>query len=100
METIRMPGRLSFALVGGVVIALAPVGAVLIAPSIDPAQAVAQGCSDSETEDSYSMQCVPSMVPDFNDQLTEAEVAEPGFNSHPADGGFHGGGGGGGGGHH
>jgi len=99
METIRMPGRLSFALVGGVVIALAPVGAVLIAPSIDPAQAVAQGCSDSETEDSYSMQCVLGMVPVFIAQLTEAEVAEPGFNSHRADGGFHGGGGGGGGGH-
>ena len=91
-----MPGRLLFATVGGMVIALAPVGAVLIAPSIDPARAVAQGCSDSETEDSYSMQCVPSMVPDFNDQLTEAEVAEPGFNSHPGGGGVRGAGGGGG----
>jgi hypothetical protein len=100
METIRMPGRLLFATVGGMVIALAPLGAVLIAPSIDPAQAVAQGCSDSETEDSYSLQCVPSQVPD-SDQLTEAEVAEPGFNSHPGGGGgaVGGGGGGGGGGH-
>jgi hypothetical protein len=62
---------------------------------IDPAPAVAQGCSDSETEDSYSLQCVPNMVPDFSDQLTEAEVAEPGFNG---GGGAHGGGGGGG--HH
>ena len=87
-----MPGRLFFVAAGGTVIALAPVGAVLVAPSIDPARAVAQGCSDSETEDSYSLQCVPSQVPDFSDQLTEAEVAEPGFNSHP-------GGGGGGGGH-
>ena len=94
-----MPGRPFFAVIGGLVIALSPVGAVLIAPSIDPAQAVAQGCSDSETEDSYSMQCVPGTVPDFNDQLTEAEVAEPGFNSHPGGGGgVHGGGGGGGGG--
>ena len=99
MKAIRMPARLVFATVGGVMIALAPVGAVPIVPSIAPAHPVAQGCSDSETEDSYSMQCVPGMVPDFNDQLTEAEVAEPGFNSHPADGGFHGGGGGGGGGH-
>jgi hypothetical protein len=93
MKSIRIPGRLIFAAAGGMVIALAPVGAVLVAPSVDPARAVAQGCSESETEDSYSMQCVPSQVPDFSDQLTEAEVAEPGFNSHP------GGGGGGGGGH-
>jgi hypothetical protein len=36
----------------------------------------------------YSAQCVPNMVPDFSDQLTEAEVAEPGFNSgEPAGGG-------------
>jgi hypothetical protein len=63
---------------------------VLVAPNVDPARAVAQGCSDSETEDS-SLQCVPNMVPDFSDQLTEAEVAEPGFNGGDA----HGGGGGG-----
>jgi hypothetical protein len=90
-----MPRRLFFVAASGIVIALAPVGAVLVAPSIDPARALAQGCSDSETEDSYSLQCVPSQVPDFSDQLTEAEVAEPGFDSHPGGGG----GGGGGGGH-
>ncbi|HEX4586648.1 MAG TPA: hypothetical protein VH185_01600 [Mycobacterium sp.] len=40
--------------------------------------------------DSYAAQCVPNMVPDFSDQLTEAEVAEPGFNggdSHTGGGG-------------
>ena len=63
MGTIRMPGRLFFVVASGMVIALAPVGAVLVAPSIDPARAVAQGCSDSETEDSYSLQCVPSRCP-------------------------------------
>ena len=86
MSTIRIPRRLVVA-AGGMFIALAPMAAVVCAPN-----AVAQGCMDSEIEDSYSLQCVPSTVPDFNDQLTEAEVAEPGFNSHP-------GGGGGGGGH-
>ncbi len=94
MRTIRTRRRLLYAAAGGMLIALAPVFAVLIAPSIDPAHATAQGCSDSETEDSYSLQCVPEQVPDFTDQITEAEAAEPGFNSHP------GGGGGGGGGHH
>jgi len=73
------------------VIGLAPLAALVGAVCIDPPHAVAQGCSDSEIEDSYSLQCVPSTVPDFNDQITEAEAAEPGFNSHP--------GGGGGGGH-
>jgi hypothetical protein len=51
------------------------------------ARALARGYSDSETEDSYSMRCVPNMVPDFSDQLTEAEVAEPGFNGAHAHGG-------------
>jgi hypothetical protein len=79
--------RLAFAVSVGLVIALPPAAAVLIAPTINPARAVAQGCSDSETEDSYSLQCVPNQVPDFSDQLTEAEVAEPGFNAGGASGG-------------
>jgi hypothetical protein len=90
------PQRLIVAAASGMLIALAPAAAALVAPNVDPARAVAQGCSDSETEDGYSLQCVPNMVPDFSDQLTEAEVAEPGFNGGDA----HGGGGGGGGGHH
>jgi hypothetical protein len=92
MHAIRIARRLVLATGGGLVIGLAPVAAVVGVASIDPAHAVAQGCSDSEIEDSYSLQCVPSTVPDFNDQITEAEAAEPGFNSHP-------GGDGGGGGH-
>jgi hypothetical protein len=96
MSTIRIPRRLVYAAAGGMLVALAPVAVVVGAPAGHPAHAVAQGCTDSEIEDSYSEQCVPSMVPDFNDQLTEAEVAEPGFNSHPGGGGGVGGGGGGG----
>ena len=92
MQTIRIPGGLAFAAASGALIVLAPLGAVLVAPSINPSHAVAQGCTDSEIEDSYTLQCVPSTVPDFNDQLTEAEVAEPGFNSHPGGGGEGGGG--------
>jgi uncharacterized membrane protein len=87
MQTIPLTRRMVFA-AAGMLVALAPV--------VYPAHAVAQGCTDSEIEDSYSLQCVPSTVPDFNDQLTEAEVAEPGFNSHPGGGGGVGGGGGGG----
>src|ERR1700730_8359727 len=80
MAMIRIPQRLIVSAAGGMLIALAPAATVLVAPNVDPARAVAQGCTDSETEDSYSLQCVPNMVPDFSDQLTEAEVAEPGFN--------------------
>lgn len=73
-------------------------------------------CNDVDTEDSFSMSCVPSIMPDTSDQLTEQEVAEPGFNggfdNHGGEdgpgghggpggpggeGGGHGGGGGGGG---
>ncbi len=52
--------------------------------------AVAQDdCGGSATTDNYSLQCVPNMVPDFSDQLTESEVAEPGFNASPGGGGGH-----------
>jgi hypothetical protein len=79
-------------------------------------QVVAQ-CSDADTEDSFSMSCTPNVIPDTSDQLTEQEVAEPGFNAEPGgfgdqsghegfngghegSGGGHGGGAGGGGGGH
>lgn len=59
-------------------------------------------CNDADTEDSFSMSCTPNIVPDTSDQLTEAEVAEPGFNARPGgfggEGGGHPGGGHGGGG--
>jgi hypothetical protein len=29
------------------------------------------------------MDCVPTVIPDTSDQLTEAEVAEPGWNATP-----------------
>ena len=87
MATVQFPRRLIVAAAGGLLIAGAPAAAILVVPNVDPAHAVAQECSDSETEDSYSLQCVPNQVPDFSDQLTEAEVAEPGFNGGNAHGG-------------
>ncbi len=58
---------------------------------------VLAGCNDVvDTTDSFSMNCVPTVIPDTSDQLTEAEVSEPGWNAEP---GGHGGGGHGGGGH-
>ncbi|NTY59762.1 hypothetical protein [Mycolicibacterium sphagni] len=79
----------------GLVIAAAPAVAV-VAGIESTAPHLAAQCQDTDTEDSFSMNCAPTVIPDTSDQLTEAEVAEPGFNG----GGNHSGGGGGGGGHH
>jgi hypothetical protein len=84
--------RLLYAAIG---LAIAAAPAVAVFAGIGgPAPRVTAQCQDTDTEDSFSMNCAPTVIPDTSDQLTEAEVAEPGFNSHPG-----GGGGGGGGGH-
>ena len=96
-----------FASAVAMVLAVAPMIAIFAEPTVAP-HAIAQGdCTSGDTPDDYSLQCAPNMVPDFNDQLSEAEVAEPGFNGAPgggggggmAGGGMGGGGHGGGGGH-
>ena len=69
----------------------APMVAVFAGPTVAP-HAIAQGeCTGSDTPDDYTLQCAPAAVPDFNDQLSEAEVAEPGFNGGPPGGGGGGG---------
>ncbi len=69
------------------------IASAVLLNSLGSAPRVLAGCTDTDTEDSFSMSCVPSVMPDTSDQLTEQEVAEPGFNG----GDDHGGGGGGGG---
>ena len=64
-------------------------------------EAVLAGCNDVvDTTDSFSMDCVPTVMPDVSDQLTEGEVAEPGWNARPGGGGGAGAGAGAGGGGH
>ena len=96
MTTVQIPTRrLIFASAVAMVLALAPT--TIAGPTVAP-HATAQGeCTGSDTPDDYTLQCAPAAVPDFNDQLSEAEVAEPGFNGGPHGGS--GGGPGGGGGH-
>jgi len=92
--------RLLFVAVGATVVAAPAVVSIAAAPAVvsivdlhGPAQRVLAGCNDVvDTTDSFSMDCVPTVIPDTSDQLTEAEVAMPGWNAVP--------GGGGGGGHH
>jgi hypothetical protein len=87
-----------FASAVAAVLALAPMIAIFAEPTVAP-HAIAQGeCTSGDTPDDYTLQCAPAAVPDFNDQLSEAEVAEPGFNGGGGGGGGTGGGGGHGGG--
>ena len=67
----------------GAAIAAAP-AAVAVAGFHAPAPRVLAGCNNIvDTTDSFSMNCVPTVIPDTSDQLTEAEVAEPGWNATP-----------------
>ena len=61
----------------GLAIALAP-AAVSVSGSDAPAPRSTAECENVETQDSFSMNCAPSVIPDTSDQLTEQEVVEPG----------------------
>ncbi|WP_179475967.1 hypothetical protein [Mycolicibacterium vinylchloridicum] len=84
--------------IAGLMIAAAPAVAVFSGAFGGAAPRVL-ACQETDTEDSFSMNCAPAVIPDTSDVLTEAEVAEPGWNG----GGDHSGGPGGApgsGGHH
>lgn len=70
--------RLLYVLVGA---------AIALAPAMGfggSHEAVLAACNDVvDTTDSFSMDCAPTLIPDTSDQLTEAEVAEPGWNATP-----------------
>ena len=96
MTTVSIGARRLAYVMAGAVIAVGPAVAVFAATHSAPGPRVL-ACTETDTEDSFSMDCAPAVIPDVSDQLTEAEVAEPGFNAYPHDnGGYHGGGGGGG----
>ena len=101
MTMVSIGARRLAYVVAGAVIAVGPAVAVFAATPSAPGPRVL-ACSETDTEDSFSMDCAPSVIPDVSDNLTEAEVAEPGFNGPHDNPGYHGeggGGGGGGGGH-
>lgn len=54
-----------------------------VAETPAPAQVLAACDETIDTTDSFSMNCAPTVIPDVSDQLTEAEVAEPGWNAVP-----------------
>ncbi len=90
--TVALGRRLIYVVMGA---AVAVLPTVALSGSPESAPRVLAACNDVvDTTDSFSMDCVPTVIPDTSDQLTEAEVAEPGWNATP--GGHSGGGGGGG----
>ncbi len=92
MATVSIRGRRWVYGAIGLAIAVTPAAAVFAGVANQAPHVLAQ-CQDQDTEDSFSMNCAPTIIPDTSDQLTEAEVAQPGFNAVP---GGRGGGGGGG----
>ncbi len=85
--TTSARGRRLLFFVVGAALAVTPAMATY-AVSSGPAPRVLAGCDDVvDTTDSFSMNCVPTVIPDTSDQLTEAEVAEPGWNATPGGGG-------------
>jgi hypothetical protein len=75
--------RRRFAVVcAGIAIAAAPAIAVLMSVD-DVAPRLTAECQDIQQEGSFSMDCAPAVEPNNSDQLTEQEVAEPGFNASP-----------------
>ncbi|BBY67245.1 hypothetical protein [Mycolicibacterium helvum] len=86
--TSSVPARRLVYGIAGLMIAAAPAVAVFSGAFQGAAPRVL-ACQETDTEDSFSMDCAPSVIPDTSDMLTEAEVAEPGFNAGGGD--FHGG---------
>jgi hypothetical protein len=78
--------RLLYVAVAAVIAATPAVAAV--AEMHGAAPRVLAECNDIvDTTDSFSMNCVPTVIPNTSDPLTEAEVAQPGWNAVPGGGG-------------
>lgn len=82
MTTVSIGAKRLAYVVVGAVIAIGPAVAVFAAAPSAPGPRVL-ACQETETEDSFSMNCAPALIPDTSDPLTEAEVAMPGFNAVP-----------------
>ena len=78
--TVAHRGRRLLYTALGAAIAATPAAALAVSDQFAPR--VLAACDDLvDTTDSFSLNCVPTVIPDTSDQLTEAEVAEPGWNA-------------------
>lgn len=95
MKRIAVFGATTLAAAGLTV--LGQVGIQAIAGSDSPTHSVLADCQEVDDPGNASLNCAPAVIPDQTDQLTEQEVAEPGFNggNESHNGGSSGGGGGG-----
>ena len=81
MTTLSIRGRTL--IYGAVALAIALTPAVAVFANYSAPAPRVLACQETETEDSFSMNCAPALIPDTSDPLTEAEVAMPGFNAVP-----------------
>ncbi|WP_458316966.1 hypothetical protein [Mycolicibacterium brisbanense] len=84
--TLQLQARRMLVATAAAGLVLVPVTAAI---SGSPPRALADDCTSSDVQDSYSLSCVPTMIPDTSDQLTEDEIAQPGYNGHSGGGGGH-----------
>jgi hypothetical protein len=82
MTIVSIFGRRFGYAAAGIALAAAPAFA-MSASADDVAPRLTAECQDVQQEGSFSMDCAPSVEPNNTDQLTEQEVAEPGFNATP-----------------
>lgn len=82
MTFVSIFGRRFVLAAAGIAIAVAPAVA-LFANTEAAAPRFTAECQQTEQADSFSMDCAPTVEANNSDQLTEAEVAEPGFNASP-----------------
>ena len=65
-------------------LATAALTPVIVAGAVPETPRTLADCNDVvESTDSFSMDCAPSVIPNTSDPLTEAEVAQPGWNAVP-----------------
>jgi hypothetical protein len=82
MTSVSIFGRRFVCAAAGIAIAAAP--AVALFASVDHvAPRLTADCQDVQQPGSFSMDCTPTVEANTTDQLTEQEVAEPGFNASP-----------------
>lgn len=82
MTSVSIFGRRFVYAAAGIAIAVAPAVAMFAGAEASSPRLMAD-CQQTEQPDSFSLNCAPSVEANTSDQLTEQEVAEPGFNASP-----------------
>lgn len=84
--TLQLPARRMLAATAAAGLVLVPITGAM---AVSTPRTLADDCTSNDVQDSYSLSCVPTMMPDTSDQLTEDEISQPGYNGHSSGGGGH-----------